>query len=720
MPKNKRKIVSILIIIEIISMLLIYRTYTLLNNVKSVDKTVEGNKIDKTKFAMYVGKDGVYEEYNEDHFPERLKYLYNESKSYCVDSNNEKIDHTSIVRVNEDNSITVTSDKTVFCTFYFDLDEKIPDIKTFAINENKEYTTTKEAPLSITSDDEDIVSYCITTEDDALTCENWLEVNNSTNIEGTYNFENDGKYTLYAFVKDKAGNISASRNMSTTVDTIPPEIKIKSSKVQNVSLRQETNEIIVSSDAIETGSGIDKWCYKISPDSDYTCQESSEMNYIIEYSIENKTESGTISIYATDQAGNGTEQNAVSTTFQVTEIGTASNPYRIYYIEDLVTLSKNAGNGNSYEGKYVELGRDLDFQSTSSYENSERKDYGDINGVDGTTTLMDELINTKGKGFIPIGGQGWNTTTETQRFNGNFDGKGYTISNLYENVTDMHAGLFGLVGKSSSTNTFKNLTITGNITKNGTTTGHAGGLAGSSSATNLIIENVHNKVNITQNGSQSAGGIISYVNENAIINKCSNNGKITSSGQTIGGIVGFDAHKVIVLNSYNKGNISGSGTSVASGIVGEQNTGTATVINSYNNGNINVSSSDANCGIVKSDNSSTNTYVNNVYNTGSISGNTSSRNYAIFYIYRGSATILNAYYKSGQTGSNVSGTTSMTDTNMKQTNPATTSGLLYILNNNIKSISLTSIDSSLSGYTLDEWVIDPSTGYPTLKSLLNS
>ena len=75
--------------------------------------------------------------------------------------------------------------------------------------------------------------------------------------------------------------------------------------------------------------------------------------------------------------------------------GSEEHPYEIWCIEDLVTFS-NMVNGegiklengnpveittaNNFSGKYVVLKTSLNFKSKLSYQNTERTDFGDING----------------------------------------------------------------------------------------------------------------------------------------------------------------------------------------------------------------------------------------------------------------------------------------------------------------------------------------------------
>ena len=99
--------------------------------------------------------------------------------------------------------------------------------------------------------------------------------------------------------------------------------------------------------------------------------------------------------------------------------GSEEHPYEIWCIEDLVTFS-NMVNGsgiklengevvkietaNSFKGKYIVLKTNLNFKSKLSYQNSERTDFGDINGdTDDGNTLINEM--TTGTGFRPIGNE---------------------------------------------------------------------------------------------------------------------------------------------------------------------------------------------------------------------------------------------------------------------------------------------------------------------------
>ncbi len=310
--------------------------------------------------------------------------------------------------------------------------------------------------------------------------------------------------------------------------------------------------------------------------------------------------------------------------------GDESEPYEIWCIEDLVAFS-NMVNGEgviiengkpveintstTFSNHTVELKRNLNFKSKYSYANSERTDFGDINGDENDgNTLINEM--TTETGFKPIG----DTYGETS-FKGIFDGNKNNIENIYINRKTT-AGLFGYI---SGTKEIKNINISGEIIA---TNGYAGGIIGrynkgnSELDTNVI--NCTNKASITSNGGNTiywsengvSGGIVGQITGKLLIDNCSNLGNIsgemaaggiagkggdyikncsnagtiTSSGNTsndsyAGGIVGGEyAFTIYIENCYNIGDISAK--KVAAGIIGGGTAGSVIIKNTYNMENI--------------------------------------------------------------------------------------------------------------------------------------
>ena len=350
--------------------------------------------------------------------------------------------------------------------------------------------------------------------------------------------------------------------------------------------------------------------------------------------------------------------------------GTEDEPYEIWCIEDLVAFSNMVNgegiiieNGEAVEintstdfaNKTVELKTNLNFKSKYSYVDSERTDFGDINGNENDgNTLMNEMLT--GTGFNPIG-----NIELGPSFKGIFDGNENNIDNIYINRENF-VGLFGYVsgakeirninisgeiiatngcaggiigyynqGTSSVVTNIINCINKASIVSNGGTTiywsnsGVSGGIVGymgSKTSGNLLIDNCHNSGKI--NGEMVSGGIIGKGGY-YIIN-CSNSGRITSSGNTsddsyAGGIVGGEyAQNIYIENSYNIGEISAK--KIAGGIIGGGVAGSVSIKNTYNDGNI----KNATTKKVMVGNNISSTITNGYYNSSLIDSNITADN----------------------------------------------------------------------------------------------
>jgi hypothetical protein len=240
-------------------------------------------------------------------------------------------------------------------------------------------------------------------------------------------------------------------------------------------------------------------------------------------------------------------------------------------------------------GKYVELTRDLDFNSIFSYNNYKATYKFTNNSTlvayepDQTseTTLMELITNKEGLGFIPIGKI--NGSGVCIGFMGTFDGKNHQISNLYINSTS-EAGLF----KGANSATIKNITVDGYIKG----TGSVGGISGASAAVKYC--SCINKAEII--GGSYNGGIVGRdIVSGVRIEKCYNEGNaICGICGEISGIVSKSANLADlnngtsgigsasrIINCYNLGNIGSENKGAARGI------GTCSkIFNCYNKGEL--------------------------------------------------------------------------------------------------------------------------------------
>ena len=201
--------------------------------------------------------------------------------------------------------------------------------------------------------------------------------------------------------------------------------------------------------------------------------------------------------------------------------GTAEDPYQIANGAQLAYLASSVNSGETYTGKNFVLTANID-----------------LNGLPWTpiaNSFSDALF----------GG------TDYRIFAGNFDGKGYTISNVSigSETTPFESDVFGLFGatggKISNLNLYT-VSIHG-VAKiaSGYVVGIAGGLVGSSAGS---IENCHvtglaMDMSAPSNGYAAAywvGGLVGALDGAQLINECSVSGSITEKAGkgSIGGLIG--------------------------------------------------------------------------------------------------------------------------------------------------------------------------------------
>ena len=271
--------------------------------------------------------------------------------------------------------------------------------------------------------------------------------------------------------------------------------------------------------------------------------------------------------------------------------GTEIDPYIIKSIEDLVFFAYDVTNGNTYEDKYVTLGLSLDFNSTKSYVDAYRTDYGTY-GYDGEL----KTLLTSGEGFKPIGTTS-NINAEQYSFTGTFDGNNNAIIGIYINTEQIpnkekRVGLFG-----SNYGVIQRLgIINGNIsiTMNSVTCD-----IGSITAKNYnkisdcyCYTNINMNLQDTITGSVRGGGICSGNENETILENSYHSGKIYVKGNMtgdilIGGISSGTSGKI--TKCFSKGSIEintqNNGSLQIGGIIGTLN---GNINNCYNRKRITV------------------------------------------------------------------------------------------------------------------------------------
>lgn len=181
---------------------------------------------------------------------------------------------------------------------------------------------------------------------------------------------------------------------------------------------------------------------------------------------------------------------------------------------------------------------------------------------------------------IDLGGHPWTPIgNSSQKFQGSFDGQGYTVSGLNVSGTE-YIGLFGYVqGGSSSQAVIQNVVVQGSVSG----TSDAGGIAGRGD--NASFANCGNEAAVQVTGSGNAGGIVGWQFNGSMsiaITGCYNTGSV--SGNRAGGIIGYINNKADISSCYNTGEITGS--TYGGGIRGQSGSWIGSISGCYNAGTV--------------------------------------------------------------------------------------------------------------------------------------
>ena len=275
-------------------------------------------------------------------------------------------------------------------------------------------------------------------------------------------------------------------------------------------------------------------------------------------------------------AADGAWDGSIATAF-AGGTGTESDPYQIANGAELAYLASSVNSGETYTGKNFVLTANID-----------------LNGLPWT----------------PIGNSFSDALLEGSNyriFAGNFDGNGYTISNVSigSETAPLEADVFGLFGATAGKISNLNLdtvSIHGiaKIASIGAVIGFAGGLVGYSGG---YIENCH-VTGLTMDMSAPSnvyaaaycvGGLVGVLDETQLINECSVSGSITEKAGkgSIGGLIGElgKAAKITYSRSDVMVNVKADprGGADVGGFIGKGNgkTDAETVIrNCYATGNV--------------------------------------------------------------------------------------------------------------------------------------
>ena len=196
----------------------------------------------------------------------------------------------------------------------------------------------------------------------------------------------------------------------------------------------------------------------------------------------------------------------------MTGSGTQADPYIISDVTDLQNMNLDLT-------AYYELANDIDASGTAAW-----------NG---------------GEGFVPIG-------SSVAPFQGQFDGKGYTITSLtIDRAAETLVGLFGLVVEVGSALTIKDVTISGaSITGDDYTGAIAGLIQGDITVSGCTVSG-------TISAGDSGGGIVGDASMGARISDCASTCTV-GGDYYVAGIVG-NAYNCTINKCLATGTLTGKG-----------------------------------------------------------------------------------------------------------------------------------------------------------------
>lgn len=255
-----------------------------------------------------------------------------------------------------------------------------------------------------------------------------------------------------------------------------------------------------------------------------------------------------------------------------TGTGTSCDPYQISSLDNLYWVTQTSASWDV--GKYFIQTANIDASATSTYFSNGSGGYYGLPAIGGSS----QAIGNQVTGLS---------------FKANYDGQGYTISNLYINRNIQNVAFFGATNNATIKNltlqnptvivsngvsgyysgssifvaggsgTFDNIKIIGgNFTNNNTLYGFCGGMFGR--VTTITATNCSVDATININGANDGcGGFMGYSEGVNNISNCYTSGSITSgstSGST-GGFVGTSSTYGSVFNkNYSTMNVTGTNT----------------------------------------------------------------------------------------------------------------------------------------------------------------
>ncbi len=474
---------TILFIIIAIVILQVDKYYD--NKVKN-SYTLETNKINNkyinvNDFGIYLQdkeNSNNYVKQNNNEYPTE-GYILNTSMTKCFDYYGKEV--TGKVSQTDEGRVRLETTVSIYCQMYFDIDNTKPTVKSLTINGTDKDGNTKSDYIynygisyTVTWTDTDVVYYCVKEGSSTCSESDWQKTNGVTTKSGTITVSSEGAKTIYAYIRDKARNVSQVASKTITVDRTAPKVTLSLTGTADTGQTLSNSGTYTQTTSIKytasiTEDNMEGYCIGEGNCTTYTSSTTKTFNNV-GISVSDTEGLKTVKINVKDKAGNiGSASKTITldktnpSTPSIIEIydiwGSRSYTTKNYSSNvgengtwttsnnDPMIIFNDIGNISGINGFYIELEEALNqdmliqvFYATSTGS------YNETNSVKGTLKAGDKKI------YLPMSASG---SWKQVRFDiGSSSGLKYTIK---------HLGLSGTVGQWNMDDVILRLTTTSKV-----------------------------------------------------------------------------------------------------------------------------------------------------------------------------------------------------------------------------------------------------------------
>ena len=373
--------------------------------------------------------------------------------------------------------------------------------------------------------------------------------------------------TEYTFTATDADGDEATRTISITIRTLTSLITLSSETLDVSVTSTSDNTITITSSVDWIASSSGDLMSSVWPTSGTA--SATAQTIVLRYTANTTHLMRTSTITFTEVTPGASPPFTVELTVKQAAVPLPSGVIPITYLEQLHAMRYDADGDGKVTGIHAQAYADafpavVSTNKYTGYELAKDLDFNDNNSYSNPT--INKPRWTKGDGSS----MGWNPVGGNDLFMGVFNGRGYTISNLYIHRNTPFIGLFGYVGGEIRNVGLVNPNVTSTRQANAT----VGCLAGAASRIEISNCYVSGGTLSTGNGS-SVGGLVGR-HTLGTIRSCYVSNTISAGGNSanVGGLIGEQASTTIIACYVSNGTSTGDDSANVGGLVGQLNGGT--------------------------------------------------------------------------------------------------------------------------------------------------